>query len=165
MATARNSISVAVMSAIQLPSRENRVGGCAAGRGTSIAPALRIGTVASSRPSASMTAEMPVGVARMMGMPSSIARSCAWARCWGGPQVPNQLSLEGLKISAVVDGRGALLNALPWRQPGVIDTELPRPVRSVSLFARLGNIIPLALGFLLLIAAIALDRRRRYRKT
>jgi hypothetical protein len=32
------------------------------------------------------------------------------------------------------------------------------------LFARVGNIIPLMLGMLLLIAAIALDSRARYRR-
>jgi apolipoprotein N-acyltransferase len=53
------------------------------------------------------------------------------------------------------------LEALPWRTAGVIDAALTAPL-TPTLFDRLGNIIPLALGFLLLIAAIALDRRARY---
>ena len=56
------------------------------------------------------------------------------------------------------------MRSLPWQTPGVIDATLPAPL-APTLFARLGNVIPIALGFLLLIAAIALDRRRRYRQT
>jgi apolipoprotein N-acyltransferase len=51
---------------------------------------------------------------------------------------------------------------VPWREQGIIDAVLP-PSESPGFFARIGNIIPLTLGFLLLIAAIALDRRARYR--
>ena len=47
---------------------------------------------------AAMTALMPVVVARRTGSPSSIARIRACARCWGGPQRPNQPSFEGLKM-------------------------------------------------------------------
>jgi hypothetical protein len=43
------------------------------------------------------------------------------------------------------------------------DHRCPLPIPHARPFARFGNIIPLALGFLLLIAAIALDRRARYR--
>ena len=101
----------------------------------------------------------------------------AWFGRWGPPQHLAQARLraaeEGIPvirstptgISAVVDARGELLDSIPWRQAGVIETDLPSPVPGLSLFARLGNVIPLALGFLLLIAAIALGRRRRYRHT
>jgi apolipoprotein N-acyltransferase len=101
----------------------------------------------------------------------------AWFGRWGPPQHLAQARLraaeEGIPvirstptgISAVVDARGELLDSIPWRQAGVIETDLPSPVLGLSLFARLGNVIPLALGFLLLIAAIALGRRRRYRHT
>ena len=47
---------------------------------------------------ASITALIPVGVARSTGKPSSAARSRAWARCCGGPQLPNQASFDGLKM-------------------------------------------------------------------
>ena len=43
----------------------------------------------------------------------------------------------------------------------MIETDLPAPLPGLSPFARLGNIIPLLLGFVMLIAAIALARRRR----
>ena len=67
MATPIAASAMATASASMLPSREKTVGGSAAGRGASAAPAVRCGTVASSRPSAAMMAEMPLGVERMMG--------------------------------------------------------------------------------------------------
>ena len=101
----------------------------------------------------------------------------AWFGRWGPPQHLAQARLraaeEGIPvirstptgISAVVDARGALLHALPWRTAGVIETDLPRPLPGLSLFARFGNIIPLGLAFALLFAAIALACRDRYRRT
>jgi apolipoprotein N-acyltransferase len=97
----------------------------------------------------------------------------AWFGRWGPPQHLAQARLraaeEGLPvirstptgISALVDPYGHIIQALPWRTAGVIDATLPYPLPPTP-FARHGNIIPLSLGFLLLIAAIALDRRRRY---
>ena len=97
----------------------------------------------------------------------------AWFGRWGPPQHLAQARLraaeEGLPvvrstptgISALVDPHGRLLQSLPWQQAGVIDANLPGPL-APTLFARLGNLIPLTLGFLLLIAAIALGRRGRY---
>ena len=98
----------------------------------------------------------------------------AWFGRWGPPQHLAQARLraaeEGLPvvrstptgISALIDADGRLLNALPWKTAGVIDAMLPDP-RAPTLFAKLGNLIPLTLGFILLIVAIALDRRARYR--
>ena len=57
---AASSSANATIAAIQLPTRANRVGGSGAGIGTSIAPAVACGTVAIRRPSAAMTAEMPM---------------------------------------------------------------------------------------------------------
>ena len=97
----------------------------------------------------------------------------AWFGRWGPPQHLAQARLraaeEGLPvirstptgISALVDADGRIVKSLPWQTAGIIDASLPDP-REPTLFARLGNVIPLALGFVLLIAAIALDRRRRY---
>jgi apolipoprotein N-acyltransferase len=97
----------------------------------------------------------------------------AWFGRWGPPQHLAQARLrateEGLPvirstptgISALIDADGRIVQSLPWRTAGVIDAALPDP-RQPTLFARLGNAIPLALGFILLIVAIALDRRRRY---
>lgn len=98
----------------------------------------------------------------------------AWFGRWGPPQHLAQARLraaeEGLPvvrstptgISALIDAEGRLLHSIPWQQAGLIDAMLPPPL-GPTIFARLGNILPLALGFLLLIAAIALDRRARYR--
>ena len=43
-----------------------------------------------------------------------------------------------------IDARGNVVKSLPWRQPGVIDAVLPPAANSPPLFARFGNIIPLA---------------------
>jgi apolipoprotein N-acyltransferase len=97
----------------------------------------------------------------------------AWFGRWGPPQHLAQARLraaeEGLPvlratptgISAVIDGRGNIVKSLPWRQAGIIDAVLPPAANSPPLFARLGNVIPLVLGFLLIIGAIVLRRRRR----
>jgi apolipoprotein N-acyltransferase len=100
----------------------------------------------------------------------------AWFGRWGPPQHLAQARLraaeEGLPvlrstptgISAVIDADGRLLNSLPWRTAGRIDTVLPTP-RPPTIFARFGNIIPVLLGFLLIIAGIAVGRGRRYSAT
>ena len=100
----------------------------------------------------------------------------AWFGRWGPPQHLAQARLraaeEGLPvirstptgISAVVDASGQIVQSLPWRTAGVIDATLPAP-QAPTPFARLGNVIPLTLAFVLLIAAIALDRRHRYSRT
>ena len=97
----------------------------------------------------------------------------AWFGRWGPPQHLAQARLraaeEGLPvlrstptgISAVIDGRGNVVKSLPWRQAGVIDAVLPPAANSPPPFARFGNVIPLALGFLLIFGAIVLGRRRR----
>ena len=64
-------------------------------------------------------------------------------------------------ISALIDADGRLLKSLPWQAAGHIDATLP-PARAPTLFARVGNLIPVVLGFLLLIAGIAVGRGRRY---
>ena len=99
----------------------------------------------------------------------------AWFGRWGPPQHLAQARLraaeEGIPIirstptgiSAIVDAHGRIVDSIPWRKAGVIWSYLPTPAAHLTLFARLGNIIPLTLGFILLIAAIALDRRARYR--
>jgi apolipoprotein N-acyltransferase len=98
----------------------------------------------------------------------------AWFGSWGPPQHLAQARLraaeEGLPvirstptgISAVIDAHGKVVEALPWREAGIIDAQLPSPT-APTLFARFGNLIPLMLGFALIIAAIALGRSRRYR--
>ncbi|HJU77737.1 MAG TPA: apolipoprotein N-acyltransferase, partial [Sphingomicrobium sp.] len=97
----------------------------------------------------------------------------AWFGRWGPPQHLAQARLraaeEGLPvvratptgISAVIDAHGRILASLPWQAAGVIDAMLPPPAASPTLFARFGNLIPLLLGFALLVAGIVLGRTRR----
>jgi apolipoprotein N-acyltransferase len=97
----------------------------------------------------------------------------AWFGRWGPPQHLAQARLraaeEGLPvlratptgISAVIDARGNVVKELPWQTAGVIDAVLPPPAMSATVFARLGNAIPLVLGFALILAGIVLGRRRR----
>jgi apolipoprotein N-acyltransferase len=96
----------------------------------------------------------------------------AWFGAWGPPQHLAQARLRALEegmpvlrstptgISAVIDARGRLLHSLPWRKPGVIDTVLPAPLPP-TLFARLGNILPLLFALLLAGAAMLTGRRQR----
>ena len=97
----------------------------------------------------------------------------AWFGKWGPPQHLAQARLraaeEGLPvlratptgISAVIDARGNVVEEIGWRTAGAIDTVLPSAARSPPPFARLGNFIPVAMGFAFLFGAIVLGRRRR----
>jgi apolipoprotein N-acyltransferase len=101
----------------------------------------------------------------------------AWFGAWGPPQHLAQARLraaeEGLPvirstptgISALIDARGRLIASIPGGTAGIIDGILPAAAAWAPPFARFGNVIPMALGFALLFAAIALGRRARYRKT
>ena len=97
----------------------------------------------------------------------------AWFGRWGPPQHLAQARLraaeEGLPvlratptgISAVIDARGNVVKELPWRTQGVIDAVLPSAANAPPPFARFGNLIPLLIGFALLIGGIVLGRSRR----
>ena len=97
----------------------------------------------------------------------------AWFGRWGPPQHLAQARLraaeEGLPvvrstptgISALIDPHGRIVQALPWQTAGVINAALPDPL-APTLFARLGNLIAVLFGFLLIIAGIAVGRGRRY---
>ena len=97
----------------------------------------------------------------------------AWFGRWGPPQHLAQARLraaeEGLPvirstptgISAVIDARGNVVKALPWRTSGAIDAVLPPAANAPPPFARFGNLIPLLLGFALIMGGIVLGRRRR----
>ncbi|MGB5483812.1 MAG: apolipoprotein N-acyltransferase [Parasphingorhabdus sp.] len=96
----------------------------------------------------------------------------AWFGAWGPPQHLAQARLraieEGLPvirstptgISALISADGAILASVPMGQAGRIDARLPRP-RPPTVFARLGQILPLGLAFILLISAIAIRLRGR----
>ena len=97
----------------------------------------------------------------------------AWFGSWGPPQHLAQARLraaeEGLPviratptgISAVIDARGQIVQALPLGKAGVIDAVLPPPANSATVFARFGNLIALVLGFAVMFAGIVLGRSRR----
>jgi apolipoprotein N-acyltransferase len=99
----------------------------------------------------------------------------AWFGAWGPPQHLAQARLraaeEGLPvirstptgISAVIDARGGLSQSLPWRTAGVIDSDLPL-AKPPTPFSRHGNFIPLGLATLLLLLAVGMDARGRYRR-
>ena len=96
----------------------------------------------------------------------------AWFGRWGPPQHLAQARLRALEealpivrstptgISAVINADGQLVAALPDRQAGAITAALPAP-RAPTLFARFGN--GLALGFAVLLAALAIATRRALR--
>ena len=96
----------------------------------------------------------------------------AWFGSWGPPQHLAQARLraieEGLPviratptgISAIVDANGHLLGELRPGVAGMIDSLLPGAAPP-TLFARLGNILPLLFALLLAAGAIAVGRQRR----
>ncbi|WP_246444308.1 apolipoprotein N-acyltransferase [Sphingomonas sediminicola] len=100
----------------------------------------------------------------------------AWFGSWGPPQHLAQARLraaeEGIPvirstptgISALVDAHGQVVKSLPWREAAFFDAALPLPAANPTFFARYGNVIPLLLGFALVIAGIALGRAGRYRR-
>ncbi|QDK34602.1 apolipoprotein N-acyltransferase [Sphingomonas sp. IC081] len=96
-----------------------------------------------------------------------------WFGAWGPPQHLAQARLraieEGLPvmrstttgISAVIDADGIVRAHVPWHQAGRLDGLIP-PSHHPTLFARWGNLLPLAFAALLLVIAvsgIALRRR------
>ena len=96
----------------------------------------------------------------------------AWFGEWGPPQHLAQARLraieEGLPvirstptgISALIDADGAIVASVPMGQAGRIDANLP-PAKSPTVFARYGQILPLAVAIFLLLSAIAIRVRGR----
>ncbi len=96
----------------------------------------------------------------------------AWFGAWGPPQHLAQARLraieEGLPvirstptgISAIIDANGQLAGAIAMGQAGRIDAMLPA-AHAPTLFARYGNILPIAFAIILLISAVAIGRQRR----
>ena len=60
----------------------------------------------------------------------------------------------------MIGADGQLLESLPMHAAGRIDTVLP-PAHAPTLFARLGNMLPVGFALLLLALAIAFRRRGR----
>ena len=96
----------------------------------------------------------------------------AWFGAWGPPQHLAQARLraieEGLPvvratptgISAIIAADGRVLHAIPLRQAGRIDADLPAATAPTP-FARFGNLAPLALAALFMLVAVAMPRLRR----
>ncbi|TGX54917.1 apolipoprotein N-acyltransferase [Sphingomonas gei] len=96
----------------------------------------------------------------------------AWFGKWGPPQHLAQARLraieEGLPIlrstptgiSAVIDARGQVLEAIPHGQQGAIELALPRPLPP-TLFARAGNWLAFLVTGALYLFAIAFRRLAR----
>jgi apolipoprotein N-acyltransferase len=92
-----------------------------------------------------------------------------WFGSWAQPQFLAQARLraveEGLPVlrstttgvSVVIDADGIVRNAIPTNTAGRIDGRIPPP-HEPTLFARLGNRLPLALAVLLLIASVVARR-------
>jgi apolipoprotein N-acyltransferase len=95
-----------------------------------------------------------------------------WFGAWGPPQHLAQARMraveEGLPvlratttgISAVIDAQGRVLHALPRQTAGRIDGVVP-PALPPTLFARLGNVLPLGWAIALLVLSLVASRRRR----
>ncbi|WP_260483527.1 apolipoprotein N-acyltransferase [Sphingomicrobium flavum] len=96
----------------------------------------------------------------------------AWFGSFGPPQHLAQARLRAAEeaipiiratptgISAVIDARGQILDSLPWREAGIIDSELPW-VGAPTLFSRLGNWLSMAFALLLFMTGVALRRLAR----
>ena len=96
----------------------------------------------------------------------------AWFGSWGPPQHLAQARLRALEegmpivrstptgISAVIDGNGRVLVALPLGKEGFIQTALPASAPPTP-FARFGNLLSAAFALVLIGLAVALSRRRR----
>ncbi|WP_066700874.1 apolipoprotein N-acyltransferase, partial [Sphingobium amiense] len=96
----------------------------------------------------------------------------AWFGSWGPVQHLAQARLRALEegvpilrstptgVSAVIDARGQVLRALGLHRAGYLESGLP-PALPPTLFARLGNLLPLLFAGLLLAAAIASRRAAR----
>ncbi len=96
----------------------------------------------------------------------------AWFGSWGPPQHLAQARLrameEGLPvvrstptgISAIIDATGRVEDAVPYQKAGAIEAPLP-PDLPPTLFAKYGNLLPMALALLLIALAIATRRTLR----
>lgn len=96
----------------------------------------------------------------------------AWFGAWGPPQHLAQARLraieEGLPvvratptgISAIIDADGRIVEGIPMHRAGRIDAALPPP-HAPTLFAKYGNVLPLAFAFFLGLLGVVIGRRRR----
>lgn len=95
-----------------------------------------------------------------------------WFGSWGPPQHLAQARMraieEGLPvlrsttngISAVIDAQGIVRSSIREDEPGRIDGRIP-PARAPTLFARLGNWLPMGWAALLFVLSLVATRRRQ----
>ena len=85
----------------------------------------------------------------------------------GAGEVRVRVRASGLNFAELMARQGLYPDApkppcvVGYEAAGVIDAVLPPAANSPPPFARFGNVIPLALAFLLVIGGIVLGRRRR----
>lgn len=96
----------------------------------------------------------------------------AWFGAWGPPQHLAQARMRAIEeampiirstptgISAVIDGHGRLIAAIPHHREGVIHGRLPTSLAPTP-FAHFGTIIPFGLATFLILFPVATARRRR----
>ncbi len=63
-------------------------------------------------------------------------------------------------ISGVVDGHGRVVASLPLGARGILDVSVPAPL-TPTVFARIGNILPLGIAVILIVAGVIFARRAR----
>lgn len=95
-----------------------------------------------------------------------------WFGSWGPPQHLAQARMRALEeglpvlrstttgISAVIDADGVVRRHIGMRYPARIDGFVP-PAKAPTLFARLGNILPLGLAIAMIIASLVATRIAR----
>ena len=66
-------------------------------------------------------------------------------------------------ISAIIDAHGRILAQLNLNERGIIDSRLPKPLASPSLFARIGNLTVLLLVVMSLVLVVLANQRQNRR--
>ena len=70
--------------------------------------------------------------------------------------------VAGTGISAVIYPWGEIIDSLPLGTAGVLDTKLPKELKKVPLYARLGNSIPLFFSLMFIFFSFILDKRKKF---
>lgn len=65
-------------------------------------------------------------------------------------------------ISGVIDAYGRVVNSLSLGKKGVVDSNLPKALDSITFYGRFGNSIPLMLIFLLFLGGFSEQMRSKY---
>ena len=67
--------------------------------------------------------------------------------------------VAGTGISAIIYPWGEIMSSLPLNTQGVLDGSLPKALDSITIYARLGNSIPLILSLLCIVFALILNKK------